>query len=403
MQYKYIATESNGRVIEEEVEAQNLSEVLNLLTQKGLKPVSIKPVVLHKEKNIFLKGKIDIVDQIFISKYLGLMLKLGTGLLSAINILIEDFDKPAVKSFLVEVRASVERGSPFYLVFSRHPKIFSQVYINLIKSGEVSGNLEKVFDDLTNLLTRQKDLHDQIKSALIYPIILLIGSISVFFFLITFALPKIAKVFTDSGVKIPGFSKFVFAFGLFMGQYFWYLLIFIIIAIIVFIFFYKNSLGFKKFLYDIGKSLPVIKDLIKKTNLQRFSSTLASLIKSGLPITDALDITAATVTDYELKEALARISKEGLAKGLTLGDAFKREIYFPRTLVNLIAISEKAGHIENVLDTLSDFYTKEIDATLKNLVSFLEPVLLLMIGAVIAFIALSILIPIYQLSTSFST
>ena len=158
---------------------------------------------------------------------------------------------------------------------------------------------------------------------------------------------------------------------------------------------------FKKLITSIVNEIPVVKEVVRKIALQRFAATLSSLIKAGIPLTDALEITAQAVGNVDLREALMRISREGLAKGLTVGEAFKREPYFPKTVVNLIAISEKAGHIEEVLGTLSEFYTSEIDSSLKTLVSVLEPAMLLIIGFVIGLIALAIIVPIYQLTTQF--
>ena len=151
----------------------------------------------------------------------------------------------------------------------------------------------------------------------------------------------------------------------------------------------------------IFSEVPIIRDVVQKIALQRFASTLSSLIRAGMSITEALEITATAEGNVELSEALTRISREGLMKGLTIGEAFKREPFFPQTVASLMSISEKAGHLDEVLGTLSDFYTKEIDASVKSLVSFLEPLLLVMIGAVIGVIALAIIVPIYQLTTQF--
>lgn len=402
MQFKYIASQSDGKIVEKEVDANDLNEVLRLLSSQGLKPISIHPL---KEKGFatrqLFSSRINITDQIFISKYLALMLKIGTGLLQAINILIADFDKPAVKAFLLEVRSNVERGNPFYLAFARYPKIFSQVYINMVKAGEASGNLEKIFDDLTEMLAKQKNLRDQIRGALVYPAVLLVGSVFVLLFLVTYALPKIAQVFTESGFEAPTFSRIVFAVGLFFGKYAFIILGFLIVFAILAFFLYKNYLPFKKLTLGLIDELPAIKSLVKKISLQRFATILSSLIKAGLPITEALEITAQAAGNVELQESLIRVSREGLAKGLTIGEAFRKEPYYPKTVTNLMAISEKAGHIEEVLAALADFYAKEIDSSLKTLVSFLEPVLLLFIGAIIAVIALSIIVPIYQLTTQF--
>ncbi|MEK7195754.1 MAG: type II secretion system F family protein [Patescibacteria group bacterium] len=142
---------------------------------------------------------------------------------------------------------------------------------------------------------------------------------------------------------------------------------------------------------------PIVGDILYRIAIQRFAATFSSLLKSGMSILDSLEITADSVGHMEMREALLRISRDAVPKGLTIGEAFRREQIFPRVVVNLIAISEKAGHMENILDTLAEFYESEIDASTKTLISFLEPVLLLVIGFVVATIALAIIVPIYQL------
>ena len=197
MQFRYIASQPDGKIVENEIEARDVQEVLTVIAGQGMKPVSVKPVGSKKgglNRNVF-GGGITLTDQVFISKYLALMLKIGTGLLQAINILIDDFSKPSVRSFLLEVKSNLEKGSPFYAAFARYPRTFSQVYVNSIKAGETSGSLESVFDNLSQSLSKEKALRDQIKSALFYPIILLVASVLILVFLVMFALPKIADVF----------------------------------------------------------------------------------------------------------------------------------------------------------------------------------------------------------------
>jgi type II secretory pathway component PulF len=401
MKFHYLASQPDGRIVESEIEAKNVYEVLTYLAKNNLKPISIKPAEKVFGGFRLFRSKITLTDQIFISKYLGLMLKIGTGLLEAINILIADFQKTAVKEILLEIRSNLERGNPFYVTFARYPKVFGQVYINLIRAGEVSGNLEKVFEDLTTMLTKNKELREQMRSSLVYPILLLVGSILIMTFLVMFALPKIANVFLESGFEPPVFSKIVFSVGLFLQSIGVYLLIVLVVGAVAVFRFFKNSPTFRKFLLSLVSEIPVVKDLVKKIAIQRFASILASFIRAGIPLTEALEITAMAVGNPELKDALIRISREGLAKGLTVSEAFRKEPFFPQLVVNLVAVSERAGHIENVLETLSDFYIKEIDSGLKTIVSFLEPALLMSIGVVIGGIALAIIIPIYQLTTQF--
>ncbi|MCL5004682.1 MAG: type II secretion system F family protein [Patescibacteria group bacterium] len=186
-----------------------------------------------------------------------------------------------------------------------------------------------------------------------------------------------------------------------MGKYFWFILALAVILIGGIWFFMLKSVAGKKIFSRFIVRTPLIGGVLKKIALQRFASTFSALLSSGLPILDSLEITADAVGNEELKASLRRIAREGISKGLTIGEAFRKEPVFPRVVVNLMAISEKAGHIENILATLADFYTSEIESSIKSLVSFLEPILLLVIGLVIGTIALAIIVPIYQLVGQF--
>ena len=403
MRFHYIATNISGKTIEGNYEAENSLDVLKYLASQGLKPLSLKilkEVGTGKGFNFFKKS-VSISDKIFLTKYLSLMLKIGTDLFKAIDILIADFDNPSLKAILIEIRLGLEKGQPFFHVFEKYPKIFSSVFVNLIKAGESSGNLENVLNQLSVSLQRDQNLRNKIKAAITYPIILAIVSVIVLIFLISFALPKIANMFMSGGFEPPAFSKFVFSVSLFAGDYVWFILGLLILTIFGGWFFTSKTLVGRKIFYRFITKLPAVGEVLKKTALQRFVSTLSALLSAGMPILNSLEITADAVGLEEIKSALLRISREGISKGMTIGEAFKREPVFPRMVVNLMAISEKAGHIENMLSTMGDFYESEIESSIKGLVSFLEPLLLLVIGLVIAFIALSIIVPIYQLVGQF--
>ncbi len=403
MRFRYVASDPNGRLMEGYVEAKSPAEVLEWMGGQNWKPISLKAIRQTETQKFFgglQQGGITIADQVFLTKYLALMLKVGTDLFKAIDILVEDFDKPAVKSFLMEVRDALSKGQPFYTSFSRYPKYFSPVFINMVKAGESSGNLEKVFGDLSTSLQKQQEIRDKIRAALIYPVILLIMASVILLVMVTFILPRIASTFLSSGINPPVFTKIVFGVGLFIGGNIAIILPLIIAAAIGLWMFFRTA-GGRKFLDQTLSRTPVIRDVVEKMALQRFSATLASLLRSGLPILDALGITAGASGSTEMEAALNRIAKEGVAKGLTIGDSFRRETVFPRVVVNLITISEKAGHMENILDTLSDFYAAEIDSSIKILMSFLEPALLLIMGIMVGGIALSIIVPIYQLTAQY--
>jgi type IV pilus assembly protein PilC len=402
MLYHYTAADASGKMVEGDFEGDTLNDALRYLGTKELRPVSVKPVKenLGASKAIFTRA-INTQDKVFLTKYLALMLRVGTDLLSAINILIADFDKPAMRSFLLEVRDNLSKGQPFYTAFAKQPRVFSATFVNLVKAAETSGNLEKTFEELSQSLEKDAALQSRIHSAMIYPIVLLCAASAIMIFLVTFALPKVAGVFAQSGVTPPIFSRIVFTVGLFVGAN---LLIIIPAVLIVGIGCYlivkKTETG-KRTFDSVVTHLPLLSTIYRDLAVQRMASTMSSLMKAGLPIVQTITVAADTVGLREYRAALLRVANDGLAKGLTIGEAFKREEAFPRVVSNLVAISEKAGHLEEVLGTLSDFYETSVDGNIKALVSLLEPAMLLIMGIVVGTIALSVIIPLYQLTTQF--
>ena len=398
MKFHYTASQPDGKIIEGETETSDYEGVLRYLAGSGLRPVSVKALKgVEVGGAKFFGQSISISDKIFLTRYLSLMLKAGTDLFKAINILISDLDKPTLKALLIEIRANLEKGNQFFVVFARYPKYFSDVFVNLVKAGEASGSLTDILNNLSVSLGKEQELRNKIKAALIYPVILMGMSFLILILLTTFAIPKIANVFLSAGVKPPFFSQIVFSTGLFLNANSAVVFPLMIISVLgVWYFLAKTYVG-KKFLYVFGTKVPVVKNVIKQYALQRFAMTFSSLLKAGLPIMNALEITADAVGSFELRESLIRISREGIAKGTTIGDAFRKEASFPQVVTNLIAVSEKAGHIEEILKTLAEFYESEVDIAVKNMVAFIEPVLLLLIGVMIGGIALAVIVPIYQL------
>jgi type IV pilus assembly protein PilC len=402
MLYHYSAIDPAGKTIEGDYEADSLDRALQYLQSKQLRPLNIKKIDTKQATlGRFFGGKISTTDKVFLTKYLALMLRVGIDLLSAVNILIADFEKAAVRNFLIDVRTNLTQGQPFWKTFAAHPETFSPNFISLVKAAEVSGNLQKTFEELSVSTQRESEIEGRVKAALVYPVILLCMATAIMTFLVTFALPKIAGVFAQSGVKPPVFSQVVFGVGLFVGGNIWFILPGLIILVGGATWAVRKTQVGQRAFEDFLMATPVIKTVYEQTSLQRMAGTISSLLRAGLPILETIAIAAQTVGHRKFKQALIRIADEGLAKGMTIGEAFRRETIFPQTITNLVAISEQAGHLDEVLAALSEFYESEIDASIKTLMSLLEPLLLLIMGVMIAVIALSIIIPVYQLTTQF--
>ncbi len=403
MLFHYLAQDANGRIKEGNINQPNTKAVLEYLTTQKLKPLSVKPLISEGGKKglaIFRKT-LSLADKVFLTKYLALMLKVGTDLFSAIDILIQDFESGPARRFLFETRSNLEQGKPFWKTFDNHPEYFSSVITNLIKAGETSGNLEATLNQVSINLERDRNLQTKVKSSLVYPAILLITSFGMVIFLVTFAVPKLGEMFLSTGQALPTFTKIVLSTGMFLNRNLFIVFPLIIaIPIILFYYFAKTQRGKEKFASFMEK-VPVANDLVEKMALERFASVLSSLIKAGMPIIQAIEVTAGAVGHPKYQSALMRISKEHLTQGISMGDSFKKEKIFPAVVSNLLAIGEKAGHTEEILKTLSVFYETEIDASLKTLVSLLEPLLLLVLGVIVGGIALSLIVPVYQLVGQF--
>ncbi len=401
MLYHYTAFDQRNIYVEGDVDMPTLEDVLKFLGNQRLKPVKVTPII-HKKTSkagIFAK-KISLTDQIFLFKYLGLMLKVGTDILKAVDVLMQDYAAGPIKTFLLESRSNLEKGNPFYLTFDQNKKTFSYVTINLIKAGEKSGTLQETLEKISVTLEKDKDLKGKVTSAMTYPVILLVMMSFLMVFLMIFLFPKMGASFMQAGIKLPSFTKMLFNVSIYFNAHM--VLVFgcmTIIPTILYIFMSRTFTGQKIFNSAIRK-IPPIRNFLNKMALQRLTSILSSLIKAGMPLVESLKITSEAVGEDVFKKALSNISIY-LTKGLTVGEAFRQEKCFPKYLSNLLAIGEKAGHIDEILFTLSIFYEKEIESSLKALVALIEPLMLVLMGGVIGTIAVSVILPMYQMLGSF--
>jgi len=401
MRYSFTAVDRTGARVEGELDAAGLDVALRQLSAQNLRPISVKPAGARNQGSALFGGRITVADKIFLARYLSLMLKVGTDLLSAIDILIEDFQKPAMRRFLMEVKRNLAQGQQFYVAFASYPKIFSPVFVNLVRAAESSGTLQGTFEQLTGQLQRDDEIAKQVKTAMVYPAILMIVAVVIIIFLSVFALPRISKVFADTAIEPPLFSRVVFIFGGFVGDNVYLLGGLALLAVAGFYLGVIRSVAGRRMLQRTLASTPIVRNIYRDLAVQRFASTLSSLLGAGLPIIESIHITADVVGVDSFSIALRRIADEGLSRGLSIADSFRRETAFPSVIVNLIAISEKAGHLQDVLGTIAEFYATNIQSSIKQLVTFLEPVLLLVMGFMVAIVALAIIIPIYQLTSNF--
>ena len=406
MIFIYRALNKNGHQQEGEVQAESRSMAIEYLQREKLTPLFIEKIGYVEKKQFsflnlfFLGSSIDALDKMFLTRHLSAILKSGISLSEALEILGEDTTKPLFKKILSDARMNLERGQPLSATLESYTQYFSPVFIGLVKAGESSGTLEETLEGLGEQLRRDYEMKKRVQSAMIYPAILLSASLLIVVLLLTFIMPRLTKALLQAKVSLPWITRFLIGLSqIFSSNPIATLSVFILLLISIF-FFVKSKFG-KKITIRVLEKSPISGSLIKKLALVRFSRTFRNLLASGLSAYESLDITTRTIGIPSYEKALLNIREE-IKKGATISDSFreKKEL-FPQLVISVIAVGEKTGTLERSLATIADYYDEEADRILKNIVSLIEPALLIVMGIVIAGIALSILLPIYQLVSSF--
>lgn len=398
--YIYEAYNKKNKIVHGEYESISKESMVDYLVKKGLTPVLIKSISETKKKQDFLSiqlfEKITSVDIMFLVRNLSTTVKAGLSIIESFDVLIKDTKNKLMKKILERIQSIVQNGQPLSVGFEAYKNLFPPIFIGMIKAGEVSGQLDKMLKELSLYLSKEYALKNKVRSAFVYPIILLVASTIVVTLMLIFVLPKLTKSFAASEVSLPWITKF---FLFISNALTWsFTLDLAVLALLVgfFIYFKKTRVG-KKILFSIISRTPVAGDLIKKIAIVRFSRTFGNLIGSGLSVTEALDISATSINNSAYTNAIKK-TIEDVRSGIPISESFgNHQDLFPNLLISLISVGERTGSLQEILITFADFYEEEVDNNLKELTSYLEPVLLLIMGLMIGAIAVSIILPIYQL------
>ncbi len=400
----YEAYNRNGAITHGEHEGADRHEVIEHLSKHNLTPISIKRLHGSGSKKGLLAlqffESIKPVDIMFFVRNLATTTKAGLSIVESLDILIEDTEKPIMKKTLQGAQAMIKNGRLLSDGFEQHANSFPPIFMGMLRAGEISGQLDKTLAELGKYLSKEYELRSKIKSALTYPVILLISSVGVVTLLLVFVLPRLTKAFLSSGVELPFVTK-VFL-GLSNMLTFSFILDFIVLAVLIwfFIYFRTTQLG-KKFFFWILSHTPVANSLIKKVALVRFARTFGNLIGSGLSVIESLELSSQSIGNRSYTLAIEKTTEE-VKNGVSISEAFaKYPELFPKMLISLMAVGEKTGSLQNILATFADFCEEEVDTNLKDLTSILEPMLLLLMGLLVGSIAFSIILPIYQLVGNF--
>lgn len=396
--YTYSARDSKGKEVEGKLEARDPEALAEILQDKGLIVVNIKEqmAVDFEELSQINIGGIPMKEKVIFMRQLATMVGAGLPLTRGLQIMEQQISNPMFRKVITQVRISVESGKTLADSFRLTEEVFDEVTINLIEAGESSGNLDVILDKLAVELEENKKLADKLKSALTYPIILVVVIIGVVLLMMFVLVPSMTDIYGEFGAELPWITRLLISISNFFVKFWWGVLILILALVIGYKIWVDTENG-KRARDKLILKMPIIGMMISKIQLAQFTRLLGLLLGSGLPIIKALELAALSLSNEMFKEVILESKKE-VEKGGSLALPIARSEYYPLLVSSMIAVGEETGELDSVLAKIAEYYKDEVDVATANMSSILEPVFLVIMGLVIAFISLAIYLPMFQLS-----
>lgn len=358
-----------------------------------------------EQKRNFLKTNLDFLssvnlkEKIVFTKNLQIMIRTGLSLSAAMKTLAVQTNNKYFQKILFDIQINIEKGNSFGDSLKKYPKVFNEIFISMIESGELSGNLEEVLDYLQTQMKKNHELISKVKGAMIYPTIVLIAMFGIGTAMMIFVIPKLISIFDEFKADLPAPTKILIATSNFLTHNGLLSFITLVVLIVAINFFHRTEIG-KKIFHGFYLKAPILGPITRKINLARFSRTLSSLIKTDIPIIQSFGITSKTLGNVYYKKALAESVKE-IEKGVTISQSISKypKLFTPMVL-QMLTVGEESGEVDEVLMEIADFYEEEIDQIMKNLPQIIEPVLILVLGFGVGAMAVAIIMPLYSLTES---
>lgn len=402
--YEYNALDIKGKNVTDIIDADSMSAARQKLRSANIYPTSIKEVydTVSKQdiKLSFLpkifSPKVKQAELAMMTRQLATLIGAGFPLVSAIYTLIPQTGSHIFKQILSQIKDSIEEGTSFAEALSQYPDTFSEMYINMVRSGESSGTLELVLERLADINEKQHKLNNRIRSALTYPVLMLVLGVFVLYFLLAYVVPRITSIFTDMDQVLPAPTRFLIAASELFKSGWWVILIGILMVFIGINRLKKSEKG--RYWYDKTKlSLPGIGTLTTKLSVARFARTLGTLLENGVSLLQALKIVKNIVGNRIIADSIENAADE-VEKGSGLGKSLNTSKIFPHISIQMIQVGEQSGELETMLGKVADIYENDVETTVVGMSALLEPLIILFMGVIVLFIVLSILLPIFEMN-----
>jgi type IV pilus assembly protein PilC len=398
--YKFQAKSEDGRIVRGELDAASESEARIRLRAQKLVPIRVS---LESQANpmegfsfFAVSERVSAKDLQVFTRQFAVLVSAGVPIVQSLQAMSKGARSVALTKTLLRVTAEVERGRRLADALAAQPAVFDRLYINLVRAGEEAGALETVLNRLAEYIEKSVKLRNKIVAALWYPAIIILVAFIVVTVIMVFVVPKIASMFTENGQQLPWLTMAVINISNFC-QHYWYLLVASVVGIPVLLKMYYDSDNGRKVLDAFFLEIPIFGTLIQRGAIARFSRTLATLLSSGVRIIDALDIASATAGNWVLEKALVQ-TRDSVSKGRSLAEPLGAIPYIPKMVAQMISIGEQTGNLDQMLNKIADFYEDEVENATQAMTSMIEPILMVVLGGIIAVIVVAMYLPLFNLA-----
>ncbi|UBK28701.1 type II secretion system F family protein [Clostridium perfringens] len=398
--FKYKAINSEGQRIEGSQSADSESQVREMLLSNQYYPLSIEKENSKNKISFSFNRKVKLKDIAIFCRQFYVMLDSGLSIGKALNILIEQGEKPKIREALIGVNGDLKRGETLANSMRKRKDVFPNLLTSMIDAGERSGNLDIILKRMAEYYEKETKIRGKIKSAMIYPIVLGVVAIIAITFILTFVMPTFVQMFEENNVDLPMSTKMVLETSKMLGKYGIIIFLILVTAIILLGKYLKSEEGQYK-LSSINLKIPVIKKLTQKIIVSRFTRTMGIVSSSGMSLVTSIEIVASVVGNKIAEKELLKV-KEKVLKGEGLGDSIMNIKIFPPMLASMVKIGEEAGSLDSILDKTADFYDDELEREIKTATALIEPSMIVLMGIIIGFLLISILTPMFKMYNSIS-
>lgn len=396
--FKYKAINSEGQRIEGSQSADSESQIREMLLSNQYYPLSIEKENSKSKKSFSFNSKVKLKDIAVFCRQFYVMLDSGLSIGKALNILIEQCEKPKLREALIGVNGELKRGETLASSMRKRKDVFPNLLTSMIDAGERSGNLDIILKRMSEYYEKETKIRGKIKSAMIYPIVLGVVAIISITFILTFVMPTFVQMFEENNVDLPMSTKMVLETSKVLGKYGIIIFLILVTAIILLGKYLKSEEGQYK-LSSINLKIPVIKKLTQKIIVSRFTRTMGIVSSSGMSLVTSIEIVVSVVGNKIAEKELLKV-KEKVLKGEGLGDSIMNIKIFPPMLASMVKIGEEAGSLDSILDKTADFYDDELEREIKTATALIEPIMIVLMGIIIGFLLISILTPMFTMYNS---